>query len=185
MKIYKFEEQLNDLMDYFVLADPFTLLDFKNEHHLPNNLMANFTTTEFGDKATKEGKIIPLSKVENYPYTVYFNLTGDNFELSKPQNDLQIRKDGYLLEVRSGIVCFFTMPYLSYFTSKKIDTLLKNRTAQIKLPKGLYSVTILGGETQQQTGKEPTFEFSILPATKETKFTADINTSFKIRSEEY
>ncbi|WP_291728121.1 hypothetical protein [Bernardetia sp.] len=185
MKIYKFEEQLNDLFDYFILADPFTLLEFKKQHNLPNDLITTFTTTDFGEIAVRERKMIPLSQVQNYPYTIYFNLMGENIELLKPQNDLQIHQKGYLLEVQSEIICLFTIPYLKDFTVEKIDKLLKNRKAQIKLPKGLYSISILGGQTCQKTGKEPTFEFIILPVEDTTTSNPKINVSFKIESSEY
>ena len=81
MSTYKFTEILNDLWDYFILADPFTLLDYTKQHDLPDNLITHITMTDFGDKVVKEGKMIPLSNVQNYPYTIYFNLTGENIEL--------------------------------------------------------------------------------------------------------
>ncbi|WP_338769255.1 hypothetical protein WAF17_09470 [Bernardetia sp. ABR2-2B] len=185
MEIHKFEEQLNDLFDYFILADPYTLLDYKNKHNLPNNLIDNFTTTDFGERAIKEGKMITLSQIENYPYTIYFNFSG-NSEFSKHKNDLQIRQDGYFLEVKSEQICLFTVPYLKNYSPENINILLKNRKAQIKIANGIYSVSILGGQTEQTTGKEPTFEFMILPMKNKAIFAAEnINYSFKIKSEEY
>ncbi len=92
MSIYKFTEELNDLMDYFILADPFTLLDYKKKNNLPNDLITNFTTTEYGDEVVRGGTMIALSGVQNYPYTIYFNLTGKDiygFQLSYvPTNHL-------------------------------------------------------------------------------------------------
>jgi hypothetical protein len=181
----KFIEELTDLWDYFILADPFTLLDYKQHHDLPDDLITNMTITDFGDKVVKEGKMIPLSNVKNYPYTVYFNLTGKNIELLKPKNNLQVRQDGYLLEVTKEKICLFTIPYLNDFTLETVKKLLKARKAQIKLPNGLYSVSILGGQTEQKTGKEPTFEFIILPITEEYQFGATLNTSFTIVSKNY
>lgn len=185
MSTYKFIEELNDLWDYFILADPFTLLDYKKQHDLPDNLITNMTMTDFGDKVVKEGKMIPLSNVQNYPYTIYFNLIGDTIELLKPENNLQIRQDGYLLEVTQEKICLFTIPYLKNYTLETVEKLVKIRKAQIKIPNGFYSVSILAGETQQKDGKEPTFEFVILPVTKEYQFSAKLNKSFKIVSQEY
>ncbi|PIY08474.1 MAG: hypothetical protein COZ18_12105 [Flexibacter sp. CG_4_10_14_3_um_filter_32_15] len=182
MSTYKFTEILNDLWDYFILADPFTLLDYTKQHDLPDNLITNITMTDFGDKVVKEGKMIPLSNVQNYPYTIYFNLTGENIELLKPENNLQIRQDGYLLEVTQEKICFFTIPYLKNYTVETVEKLVKIRKAQIKIPNGFYSVSILAGETQQEEGKEATFEFVILPVTEEYEFSAALNTSFKIVS---
>ncbi len=183
MKRYKFTEELNDLWDYFILADPFTLLNYKKQHNLPNDLITNMTMTDFGDKVVQEGKMIPLSNIQNYPYTIYFNLKGKNIELEKPQNNLQIRQDGYLLEVTQEKICLFTIPYLKNYILETVEKLVKIRKAQIKIPNGFYSVSILAGQTQQKDGKEPTLEFIILPVTKEYKFSATLNKSFKIVNE--
>lgn len=185
MSTYKFTEELNDLWDYFILADPFTLLDYKKQHDLPNDLITNSTITNFEEEVQKEGKMIPLSGIKNYPYTIYFNLTGDNIELLKPANNLQIRQDGYLLEVKQEKICLFTIPYLKNFTLETIEKLVKARKAQIKVVNGLYSVSILAGQTQQEEGREPTLEFIILPVTKDYQFSATLHTSFSIISEDY
>lgn len=187
MSMYKFIEELNDLRDYFILADPFTLLDYKKENDLPDNLITNFTTTNFGDEVVEKGKMIALCGVQNYPYTIYFNLTGENIELEKPENDLQIRQDGYLLEVTQEKICLFTIPYLYNFTLETVEKLIGFRKAQIKIDNGFYSVSVLGGQTQQEYGKEPTFEFVILPIPilEKTKFSATLNTYFNIKSDVY
>ncbi|WP_338790158.1 hypothetical protein [Bernardetia sp. MNP-M8] len=185
MNTYKFVEELNDLRDYFILADPFTLLDYKKENNLPDNLISNFTTTDFGDKVVEKGKMIALARIQNYPYTICFNLTGKNIELEKAENNIQIRQDGYLLEVTQGKICLFTIPYLHKFNLETIERLLVFRKAQIEISNGLYSVSILAGQTQQKYGKEPTLEFVILPVTEQTQFTAILNTSFSIRNDQY
>ena len=185
MNTYKFTEQLNDLWDYFILADPFTLLDYKKQNNLSDDLITNSIITNFEEEVLKKGKIIPLSGIKNYPYTIYFNLKGTNIELLKPKNNLQIRQDGYIVEVTQEKICLFTIPYLKNFNLETIEKLLKVRKAQIKIPNGLYSVSILAGQTEQKTGTEPTFEFVILPVDKEYKFSATLNTSFSIVSEDY
>ncbi|QWX85253.1 hypothetical protein H0I23_06335 [Cellulophaga sp. HaHaR_3_176] len=51
---------------------------------------------------------------------------------------------------------------------------------------GFYSVEILGGETNQESGWEPTLEFILKKKDKEIKLTAeDVNFKFQIKSKEY
>lgn len=71
MKIYKFEEVLNDLADYFILGDPEYLLQYKEANNLPDDLLTEFTTQETGDIAVQQGVLVPLAGVENYPYTIF------------------------------------------------------------------------------------------------------------------
>src|SRR6218665_1352709 len=75
MALYKFDEVLNDLMDYFILGDPGYLLQYKIENNLPDDLLTEFTTEETGDQVVEEGVMVPMIGIENYPYTVYFNLS--------------------------------------------------------------------------------------------------------------
>jgi hypothetical protein len=181
----KFEEVLNDLVDYFLLGDPQLLMDFKIKHQLPDDLVSEFTTSIEGDRVVEEGVMIPLSRIENYPYTVYFNLTGDTPELLKDGNQLQVRQDGYKMQVKYGTVYLYTIPYIRKFTNEALENLNRHRTTKIKLPKGWYKVSVLGGETKQETGMEPTFEFLIIPSTEEPGFTADVMYQFTITASEY
>lgn len=66
-KVYKFDEVLNDLVDYFILGDPDHLLTYQRNNNLPEDLLTEFTTKETGDKAVVDGVIVPLAGVENYP----------------------------------------------------------------------------------------------------------------------
>lgn len=179
-KLYKFDEILNDLMDYFILGDPNCLLTYKNEKNLPDDLLTEFTTKETGDKVVEDGIIVPLAGVENFPYTIYFNLSDTTPELLKDGNTLQIRQDGYCLKVENEEIYLFTMPYLKKFTEDQIENLKKFKKATIKLDNGWYSVTILGGLTIQQSEPEPTFEFVIKPSIDKPKYSADIAYSFEI-----
>ena len=184
MTLIKFEEVLNDLVDYFLLGDPLLLMDYKNDKQLPDDLMEEFTTSMDGDRIVEEGIIIPLSRVENYPYTIYFNMPGDSPELFKNTSRLQVQQDGYKLQVKYGAVYLFTVPYLRKFTNERLENLIK-RTTKITLPNGWYRVSVLGGETEQETGMEPTFEFLITPVSEEPNFTADMMYQFKISASEY
>ena len=101
--IYKFTEVLNDLVNYFLLGDILLLEDWKQANHLSDDLAMEFTTNESGDRVFAEGIVIPMTGIENYPYTILFNLSGDRPELCKERNRLQLRKSGYSLKVAHNI----------------------------------------------------------------------------------
>lgn len=197
IKVYKFNEILNDLMDYFILGDPDYLLNFQQEHQLPTDLLTEFTTKVSGDQVVEDGIIIPLAGVENYPYTIYFNLSNETPELLRQGNQLQVKQEGYRLKVENRQIYLYTMPYLRNFTAAKVDALKKQRTATIPLENGWYSVDVLGGETMQDIeivnkhgekikhqSLEPTFEFIIKPSPNKPLYTGDIGYSFKIDTSE-
>ncbi len=197
MAIYKFDEVLNDLMDYFILGDPDYLLQYKKENKLPDDLLTEFTTEETGDKVVEEGVIVPMIGIENYPYTVYFNLSDEMPELLKSGNAVQHQRDGYCLKVMNGRIYLFTIPYLRDYTEAKVETLKKFKHAAIELPNGWYSVTILAGLTKQflkvetVSGEikefesmEPTFEFVLRPSATKPNYSADFTYPFKIEIED-
>jgi len=145
-----------------------------------------------------DGILIPLSQVNNYPYTIIFNLDDDPPELLREGNDLQIRQDGYRLKVEHGRIYLFTMPYLQQFTKETVARLEQLQRAAIDISNGWYQVSLLAGQTKQLStfaGKngemlthivmEPTFEFLIKPVTGAPDYAGDINRSFAIRSDEY
>lgn len=185
MSLIKFEEVLNDLVDYFLLGDPYLLMDFKKEHQLPDDLISEFTVSTEGDRVVEEGVMIPLPRINNYPYTVYFNLTGNTPELLKKGNLLQVRQDGYKLQVKYGAVYLYTIPYIRQFNNEMLEKLCRYKTAKTTLPNGWYTVSVLGGETQQESGMEPTFEFVITPVAAEPPFSADINYQFTVTASAY
>lgn len=178
--LFKFEEILNDLMDYFILGDPDYLLQYKNIKGLPDDLLTEFTTEETGDIAVENGVLLPMIGIENHPYTIYFNLSGEAPELLKPENQLQHKRDGYCLRVENGRIYLYTIPYLKDFTATKIEALKKYKKATIEIPNGWYSVTILGGLSKQMETMEPTFEFIIKPTNEKPGYTADFSYPFKI-----
>ena len=102
--IYRFTEVLNDLVNYFLLGDILLLEDWKQANHLSDDLAMEFTTNESGDRIFAEGIVIPMTGIENYPYTILFNLSGDRPELCKERNRLQLRKSGYSLKVDHNMV---------------------------------------------------------------------------------
>lgn len=108
--IYRFTEVLNDLVNYFILGDILLLEDWKQANHLSDDLAMEFTTNESGDRVFDEGIVIPMAGIENYPYTILFNLSGDRPELCKEKNRLQVRKSGYSLKVAHNTLLLFTWP---------------------------------------------------------------------------
>lgn len=190
-KLYKFNEVLNDLMDYFILGDPEYLLQYKIDQGLPDDLLTEFTTEQTGDVAVENGVIIPMIGIENYPYTIYFNLSNETPQLLKPENQLQHKRQGYCLKVENGRIYLYTIPYLKDFTLIKIAVLKKYKTATIEVQNGWYSVTILGGLTRQiiegtterMRTMEPTFEFILKPTNEKPNYTADFSYPFKIENE--
>lgn len=196
MPIYKFDEVLNDLMDYFILGDPDYLLQYKKQHNLPDDLLTEFTTEETGDRAVEQGVIVPMIGIENHPYTIYFNLSENVSELMKPENVLQHKREGYCLKVNNGRIYLYTIPYLRDFTEAKVEALKKFKQATIALPNGWYTVAVLAGLTNQiteietATGKiekiesmEPAFEFILKPSIEKPEYTADFNYQFRVDAE--
>ena len=188
--IYRFTEVLNDLVNYFLLGDILLLEDWKQANHLSDDLAMEFTTNESGDRVFSEGIVIPMTGIENYPYTILFNLSGDRPELRKERNRLQLRKSGYSLKVDHNMLLLFTWPILEQFTPEKVNDLISyyrvHKKPMIELANGWYHIEILGGETLQDGDYEPTFEFVIQPATnEEATINSDMNFSFEITSSAY
>ena len=122
--IYRFTEVLNDLVNYFLLGDILLLEDWKQANHLSDDLAMEFTTNESGDRIFAEGIVIPMTGIENYPYTILFNLSGDRPELCKERNRLQLRKSGYSLKVDHNMLMLFTWLILEQFTPEKVKDLI-------------------------------------------------------------
>ena len=185
--IYRFTEVLNDLVNYFLLGDILLLEDWKQANHLSDDLAMEFTTNESGDRIFAEGIVIPMTGIENYPYTILFNLSGDRPELCKERNRLQLRKSGYSLKVDHNMLMLFTWPILEQFTPEKVKDLISyyrvHKKPMIELANGWYHIEILGGETLQDGDYEPTFEFVIQPATnEEATINADMNLALKLQA---
>ena len=68
------------------------LEDWKQANHLSDDLAMEFTTNESGDRVFAEGIVIPMTGIENYPYTILFNLSGDRPELCKEKTDCSFGK---------------------------------------------------------------------------------------------
>ena len=101
--IYKFTEVLNDLVNYFILGDILLLESWKRANNLSDDLATEFTTNESGDRAFSEGIVIPMSGIENYPYTVLFNLSGINRSCAKGKADCSL--EGVVIPSKWIIIC--------------------------------------------------------------------------------
>ncbi|MET1080867.1 MAG: hypothetical protein ABWY06_22880 [Pseudomonas sp.] len=160
---YVFSEVLNDLTDYFIVGDLLLLQRFKDQQQLSDDLASEFVSGESGDKAVREGVIIPLAGIENLPYTILFTLPPSSPELLKPESRLQHRRSGYALQVAHRRVQLFTWPILQHFTPNSVDQLLRRLQQPgrptIEVENGWYQVEILGGEVRREGGFEPAFEF--------------------------
>ena len=187
---YECNEVLNDLVNYFLLADIRLLKKFKDDNDLADDLATEFTRNESGDKAVLEGVLIPMTGVENYPYTIIFTLPAETPELLKAENNLQHRRAGYTLRVEHGQVQLFTWRILDDFNDESINALLQRYEApnrpHIALENGTYSVEILAGEVFREDDYQPAFEF-VLEKNDDAKPAADldINYLFSVDSQSY
>ena len=209
MSVYKFNKVLNDLHDWFILGDPEYLLQYKNTNNLPDDLISVFTSTNVGDDAVEQGVIVPMIGVENYPYTIYFNLSDGTPELLRSGNKLQHRKDGYCLKVNNGQIYLYTVRYLFDYTIEQLKFLKNNKKETIRIKNGWYSVSILAGLTKKvledNNSKEemleltpfdlmirppgydfiegdlvPTFEFLIKPSVEKPEYKGETSYKFSI-----
>ncbi|MFD2562864.1 hypothetical protein [Aquimarina rubra] len=172
----KFVECLNDTWDYFFLTDPASLLQFKKENNLSDDLMYEFTTNESAELATQNGVMIPMSNISNQPYTIFFNINNQTSEFDKETSALSFKKSGYVLNVINNEICLVTVPYLKNWTLEngmnRLKEAIKMGVRQsVTLQNGCYAVTILGGFTIQDNEQEATFEFRINPIAKGTQST--------------
>ena len=198
MKKIKFTEVLNDAISYFLLGDIIALKNYKTAKNLPDDLATEFTANESGDNVVKDGILIPLAEVENYPYTIIFNLSDETPELLKNENELQVQQNGYILKVESSKIMLFTWCTLNNFIEEKIEERIESQTKynkpQIELENGWYKIKILGGLTQQENeiinkqgektkiiNFEPTYEFLIEKTDEKKVCTADIFHSYKLK----
>ena len=133
--IYRFTEVLNDLVNYFLLGDILLLEDWKQANHLSDDLAMEFTTNESGDRIFAEGIVIPMTCIENYPYTILFNLSGDRPELCKERNRLQLRKSGYSLKVDHNMKEYLNTNFsdIVYGENGFLVELRCNNTFQVQL----------------------------------------------------
>lgn len=129
--MHKFNQVLNDLTDYFILGDISLLNSWKKQNGLKDDLSLEFTTNESGDNAVREGIILPMRGIANYPYTIIFNFLEDKPELLKEENRLQVRQGGYSLKVENNAIMLFTWPVLYNFTDETVQMLFDRKSPLI------------------------------------------------------
>lgn len=187
---YEFTEVLNDLIDYFLIGDVGLLKTYKDEKGLSDDLASEFVSNDSGDVAVQNGIVIPLAGIENYPYTIIFNLSGETPELLRPESRLQHRRGGYILRVENREVLLFTWRILHGMTDAAIGALRKRYSEpgrpRIDIENGVYDVDILGGEVLRGDDYEPAFEF-VLKKTERTRpmHEVDLDYRFMIDSKTY
>lgn len=179
---YEFTEVLNDLIDYFLIGDIGLLKTYKDENGLSDDLASEFVSNDSGDVAVQNGIVIPLAGIENYPYTVIFNLSGEPPELLRPESRLQHRRGGYILRVENREVLLFTWRILHNMTDAAIGALRKRYSEpgrpRIDIENGVYDVEILGGEVFRGDDYEPAFEF-VLKKTERTRPTHEVDLDYR------
>lgn len=187
---HEFPEVLNDLIDYFLIGDIYLLKKYQADKALSDDLGSEFISNDSGDHAVLDGIVIPLAGIENYPYTIIFNLSDETPELLKPESHLQHRRGGYILRVENRQLLLFTWRILSHFTEAAIEALQQRyrepSRPQIEIENGIYEVEILGGEVLRNGDYEPALEF-VFKKTERTRPTQeiDINYRFTIESRTY
>lgn len=173
--LIQFNEVLNDLYSYFLLADIAVLKQYQQQNQLSTDLAHEFTTTHYGDEVITNGTMIALAGVENYPYTILFNC-GDDPVLLQENNQLILRENDYLINIQSGKLTLLTWRVLQNFDDKMIDNIANNQPylrPSIDLDNGWYQIDVLAGMVDE----ERVFEFLITP-TNEPICVADVFGSF-------
>ncbi|AGN78744.1 MULTISPECIES: hypothetical protein [Pseudomonas] len=160
---HEFSEVLNDLVDYFLLGDIQLLERFKQEHELADDLAYAFTHDDSGDKAVREGIVLPLAGVDNLPYRILFTLDGHTPALREAGSRLKHRRNGYVLRVEHGALMLYTWRILQHFTPKTLGDLIARYQVPgrpiIELDNGWYDVEVLAGALVRDGLYEPAFEF--------------------------
>lgn len=178
----KYTECLNDLVDYFIVGDIDNITRFKAKHLLSDDLCHEFTNISFVNDPVETGVILPMRGIKNFPYTVYFN-TQKTSIFSSLESDIQHQQKGYVLEVVSGRVYLLTMPILKAW-SKNTD-LIRRSKPYLDIKNGWYGVEVVCGETLQDTGWEPTIEYTFQRYDTRPNYEAKDNYAFEIISREY
>lgn len=170
-----YDEVLNDLQDYFLLADLQTVQDFKNRHAIGDDMLTPMVTTELGDRIVEEGALLPLPGIANHPYTVIFNRSGTPV-LEAARNRIVHRQAGYLLDVTSERIFLFTIPYLQQWDGSLAH--LKDHRPSFALPNGMYGVEALAGYALVDGNEDTVIEFVIGPSG--AGFHADIHYRYEL-----
>lgn len=183
---HEFSEVLNDLIDYFLVGDIQLLERFKQENDLADDLAHEFTHNDSGDRAVREGVVLPMAGIDNLPYRIIFTLDGHTPALREPGSRLKHQRSGYVLRVEHGALMLYTWRILQHFTNKTLGDLLARYQAPgrpiIELDNGWYDVEVLGGALVRDGLYEPAFEFVLKNRWSRGEATAvDTGYAFRLR----
>ncbi|EKE69455.1 hypothetical protein [Gallaecimonas xiamenensis] len=137
-----YDEVLNDLYDYFFVADLDNMARFKEAQDLDDDLLSPLVSSEQGDRIVEQGVMLALPGITNRPYHLLFK-HGAAATLAAPGNQVIHHKGGYLLEVTSGRVHLFTVPLLMDWSGRR--AFVQDNKPSFALPKGHYRVEVLAG----------------------------------------
>lgn len=186
---YIFSEVLNDLVNYFFLGDMKALCEWKQNQGLLDDLASEFTSNNSIDQAMEEGLVLPMEGIENYPYTIIFDIEETQITLLQKENRIQFHYEDYYIKVEHETLVLFTWHILHHYTMDAIEQyitqqkLLQNPI--VSLANGWYHISILGGETLQNDIFEPTIEFILHPIEEPDTHQDMIYHTFKINSSSY
>lgn len=177
----RFTGAVNDTYDWFVLADTANVDRLQQQHQLNHDLLTALTTTDIGDQVASNGIMLPLIGINNLPYTILFNLDEPSaFDTAGIQPTH--RQGGYILEVISGQLHLFTVPYLQDWNQYR-PMLLKlaqqNLRPSLTLDNGWYQVTVNVGDMMNEECVS-VIEFCLKKHSQQPTFGADISYSFYI-----
>ncbi len=182
---HEFSEVLNDLVDYFLLGDIQLLDRFKHENRLPDDLATEFTHTDSGDRAVREGVVVPLAGVDNLPYHIIFTLDGQTPALRESSSRLKHHRTGYVLRIENRAVMLYTWRILQHFTNKTLGDLLARYQVPgrpiIEIENGWYDVEVLAGAVVRDGLYEPAFEFVMNKRWSRREADVDIGYAFSLR----
>lgn len=186
---YIFTEVLNDLVNYFFLGDMKALCTWKQSQNLRDDLASEFTSNNSIDQAMEEGLVLPMQGIENYPYTIIFDIEESQITLLQKENHLQFHYEDYCIKVEYETLVLFTWHILNHYTMDAVEhyinqqKLLQNPV--VSLTNSWYRISILGGETLQNDIFEPTIEFILHPIDRPDTHQEMMYHTFKINSSSY
>lgn len=171
---------VNDTYDWFLLADVANINHLKEQRNLGTNLLEVLTTTEIGDMVAAEGILIPLMGIDNLPYTIVFNV-------NEPSTFTQAgltpthQQDGYVIEIISGQITLFTVPYLIDWSAHSPRLLAATSTTHpcAPLANGWYRLQVNVGDMHDEDCSS-VIEFCLQPVAQAPEFSADVNYQFAL-----
>ncbi len=177
----RFVGAVNDTYDWFILADVANLNRLQQQHQLGSDLLEVLTTTDIGDEVVEQGVMLPLMGIANLPYTILFNL-GEISAFTQANVAPTHQQYGYVIEVISGQLHLFTVPYLQDWSKRSpnlIELAKQQLRPSVQLANGWYSVTVNAGDIEAEECTS-VIEFCLQPMPQQPAFTADVSYQFAL-----